>query len=72
MAFLIQCAECARPATLAKPGRFCSDACRARNFRYRLAAQRARLTDAADAALASGDVAALEDVARRATELLKR
>lgn len=79
---MIQCAIC--PASFAPRGRstsrFCSEACRLKEWRIRqsrhreltarLLEQRTRLAAQAEAALASGDVANLERVARSAVALL--
>jgi hypothetical protein len=67
---VIHCAQCAKVAELAREGRFCSTACRVRYHRARLVAQRQRLQAEAETAITSGDVARLEDVARRAVSLL--
>ncbi len=70
-AFNFICAECGSAFTAAHSGaRTCSNACRVRLYRARLLEQRARLGAEADAALRSGDVAALEAVARRAAAML--
>lgn len=67
---VIECAQCAKVAELAREGRFCSTACRVRNHRAHLVAQRERLQAEAEAAITSGDLDRLEDVARRAVSLL--
>lgn len=67
---IIECAQCAKVAELSRQGRFCTTACRVRYHRARLAAQRQRLQAEAEAAIVSGNMARLEDVARRAVSLL--
>lgn len=71
LSYSLACASCERTFTSASPlARTCSDGCRAKLYRARLTEQRARLAAEADAALASGNVAELTAVARRAAALL--
>jgi len=67
------CAACDRPFTAAHPrATTCGDNCRAKLHRARLLAQRARLAAEAERALKSGDVSALEAVARAVVARLTR
>ncbi|WP_349426867.1 hypothetical protein [Microbacterium sp. LWS13-1.2] len=71
MTYDITCArrECGRPATLRKPGRYCSASCRTHASNARKAAERnAERTSARaalDAALIAGDLAAVRAAADR-------
>ncbi|MBO3664795.1 hypothetical protein [Microbacterium stercoris] len=69
-AYRITCDHCGAEAKLAQPGRFCSPTHRTYWHRDALITQRARLAAQADEALASGDVVALEAVARKTAALL--
>lgn len=69
MSHLVQCAQCAKVTELAREGRFCSTPCRTRYHRETLIAQRERLATAVNNALLSGDLSALEPVARAASLL---
>ncbi len=65
------CAQCERRFLAAHAtANTCSVACRNRLYRARLLAQRQRLAAEADAALRSGDVLKLEQVARATVSLL--
>lgn len=70
--YLVECAYCGDAAELATPwGRFCSPKHRTYFHRDALIAQRKRLAADAEAALASGDIAELERIARSTADLLK-
>lgn len=66
MSHLVKCAKCAKVTELAREGRFCSTPCRTRYHRETLIMQRERLATAVNNALVSGDLSALEPVARTA------
>lgn len=66
----VSCDYCHAKTELAKPGRFCSSRHRSYWHRDRIVAQRQRLAAEADAALRSGDVLKLEQVARETARLL--
>lgn len=66
MSHLVKCAQCAKITELAREGRFCSNACRARYHRETLIAQRERLATAAHEVILSGDLSTLGSVAHTA------
>lgn len=71
MAYFLRCASCGESFSAASAAALtCSVACRNRKYRDALIAQRRRLAEQAEQALASGDVAALELVAMTAARIL--
>lgn len=71
MSYIVKCDQCAQVTELTRPqGRFCSTSCRARYHRATLLSQRQGLVAEADAAVRSGDVLKLEQVARATVSLL--
>lgn len=71
LTYSLACASCERNFTAASPfARTCSDGCRAKLYRTRLTAQRARLAAQASDAASRGDLAELTAVAERAAALL--
>lgn len=68
--YSVTCARCGRATNLSQPGKFCRPACRVAHRREGRIAARADLAAEAERALSSGDVMALERVARSAVALL--